>query len=578
MASPVDRYNVTDLVSPFDVRCGMESCMIPMRDGVKLHTVVYFPQKRRKKSPAVIVRSPYTRTNWFELPDSECLRRGIVYVLQACRGTGWSEGEFVPACRDSEMRDFADLMKWMKVQPWFSGRCAMMGASYPGWVQWCAARTGDPALAATAPQVAPVYSCTGSAVPGGGVRLSFTTHWCLSMHHRRTYGYSGVPDYEAMKIDWKLPVIDFDRNAGYPELPAVRKFFLSARTPGKELSAYRRDFPLIHAPALISGGWFDDFKHETVESFLRMKADSASPEARKFTRLVIGPWGHGGLLNPDWFGKKCDHRQLLRLRNRFLFGLLKNPKADPIPGTAAVQYYLLGANRWRESSVWPPPETVRRRMWLHSGGNANTNAGDGSLDWKKPVSDEPPDRYLSNPETPVLSNGGCHASLGFYDRSEQEQRADMLVYTSAPLKKSVAAAGRVNLHFTASCSTPDTDFFATLTLVTPDGRSMRLTSGMIRARFRQGPDRERPVKPNALLEYEIDLSHIAVEFRAGTSIRLEIHGQDFPAFDRNANTGNPVGTDTVMRTSVHTVFHDLLHPAYLEWDEFPGGEKSGMKP
>lgn len=123
-----------------------------MRDGVKLQTIVYFPVNVKKKAPAVFIRTPYTRTTELLYPYNEAHKRGIITIYQACRGTGWSEGVFDPAAPDTEKNDAQDTFLWLEKQPWYNGRCVMLGASYPGWVQWCAMETGDH-LVATAPRL-----------------------------------------------------------------------------------------------------------------------------------------------------------------------------------------------------------------------------------------------------------------------------------------------------------------------------------------------------------------------------------------------------------------------------------------
>ena len=292
-----------------------------------------------------------------------------------------------------------------------------------------------------------------------------------------------------------------------------------------------------------------------------MKSSAATEKARNFTRLVIGPWGHGGLLNPEVFGKDCDYRHLTKWRHTYLFGLLKNPEKDPLSGEPAVRYYMLCENKWYESETWPPAGTKERTFYLHSSGSANTLKGDGTLS-EIPPQQENPDVYLSNPEEPVLSNAGKHASLGCYDRSDVEKRSDVLVYTSPVLTEPVAVSGEVKLRFTAKVTTPDTDFAATLTYVTPEGKSMLVTTGILRARFRD-INKEELLTPGELYDFEISLGHTAVKFMPGCAIRLAICGQHFPMYDRNANSGKTILEDTQLFISRHTIFHDARHPAQL---------------
>ncbi|MBR4666091.1 MAG: CocE/NonD family hydrolase [Lentisphaeria bacterium] len=564
MSKGKDQYNVSTVQEADNISCSIRSIMLPCRDGVRLHTVIYFPVNMPEKAPVILRRSPYCHKNIIEPPDGWALKNGVVSIMQSCRGTAWSEGVFDPAERDSEKKDVEDLFLWLRKQDWFNGRCVMAGASYPGWLQWCAARSGFPELVGTAPRVAPLYSCTGSVLPGGGVRLSFSLSWMLTMHYRCHFGWNDIPNLEEKGLFRHLPVIEADRQSGYGRLAPFRKFMEKAEQPGRHLGIVAGDFKSCRVPAYIVGGWFDLFKTETVESFRLMQAHAKTANARKFTRLTVGPWGHGGLLNPDLFGEHCNYADT-GVEDRTLShlgGLLKDPDRDPLPDEPKVRYYSLGENQWHTADCWPP-EKVRETVWfLHSGGNANSLTGDGRLTARKPGREQP-DVYVSNPDDPVLSNNGGHALLGCYDRTPQQKRSDVLIYNSLVFRRPLAVAGAVRLRFTASASTPDTDFVATLTDVLPDGRAMFLTTGMIRARFRNSLDREELLETGKPYEFEIDLSHIAVTFLPGHAMRLEICGQHFPQFDRNANTGGRLLHDTRLEKSVHTIFHDEAHPAEL---------------
>lgn len=559
-----DRYNVTDIPAPFDISCDMKVLMLPMRDGVKLHTTIYFPPEMPEKSSALIVRSPYCRTTWFELPEARALQHKCVYILQSCRGTAWSEGGvFDPSNTETEKNDAEDLFNWLEQQTWFNGKCAMFGASYPGWAQWCAMRTGHKILTGTAPRVAPLYGCCGAPKAGGGPALSFPIDWLLSMYHRRTYGYSGVPSYNELNVVKQLPIIDADKFVYDKELPIYRNFMQTVNEPASFLEKHLSYFKNITAPAFISGGWFDGFKAETIESFQRMKADAATTAAVKFTRLTIGPWGHAGLLNPELFGAENDYRELLKREEKFIFGLLDDPAADPLgPDDPAVRFFMLGENKWYDSSDWPPVDTAEKVMYLHSNGNAAALADDGYISEAIPRF-EPSDTYISNPANPISPSEGQHKALACYDRTFLEKRSDMLVYTSERFSSPLTVTGNVKLRFYASVDAPDTDFFATLTDLTPDGKSMFLTTGMIRARYRNSPAEEELLVPGEIYQFEISLGDIAVKFMEGHALRLEIYGQDFPARARNHQTGAPILTDTEMRTAECRIYHDAEHPAEL---------------
>ena len=245
-----------------------------------------------------------------------------------------------------------------------------------------------------------------------------------------------------------------------------------------------------------------------------------------------------------------------------MYGLLRHPDRDPLPGKSAVHYFMIGENRWRDSECWPPAGTQEQRWYLHSGGNANTASGDGSITESAPGV-ETPDCFVSDPAHPVLSNRGAHDSLGCYDRREEETRSDVLVYTMPVRKKTLAVTGPVRLRFHAAVSAPDTDFVVHLLDVTPDGRSLWLTGGVLRARYRNGTEKPELLVPNEITEFEVVLNDIAAAFLPGHALRIELCGQDFPTCGRNPNTGNEYTTDPELRCAAVTVYHDAEHPAEL---------------
>ena len=575
MSEQKDRYKVDDLVPPFDISCEIKVLMLPMRDGVKLHTAVYLPPGLTGRAPVLMIRTPYTRTTQFELPSAAALAHRTVFIVQACRGTGWSEGEFFPAREESEISDAEDTFRWLAEQPFFDGRCAMMGGSYPGWVQYCAAFNGNEILKAIAPHVAPIYSCRGALRPGGGNFLGFTLVWNFTMHHRRRYGFSSVPDYRAMKISHHLPVMEADLAAGYGELPAVRKF-LGIDDPDRFFGRNDEKFRNVRAPAFISAGWFDDFKDEAFDAFRRLRKEGATEKVRRFTRLTVGPWGHCAPVNPEYFGADNGLEALNGKRDDFLFGLLAAPEDDPLPGYPAVRCFMAGDNRWMDFPDWPPPDVSERRFFLHSGGNANGANGDGELTEIPPDAAEPADHYVSDPTDPVPDYlGGEHEPQGYFDHRADLIRNDLLVYTSPALTRPRRIAGEVTMSFCASVSAPDTDFFVLLSDVLPDGRSMVMARGMVRGRFRdwtpfpppRGETTGKLLTPGEVYHFTVHLGNCAVNFLPGHRMRVTICGQNFPAFERNAQSGEKAFHDKQLHRASCTVCHDAAHPAFLTLPE-----------
>ena len=532
--------------------------MIPMRDGKRLYTVICFVPGERIPRGTVVFRSPYYHRDYLPLPSEPALKHGLTAVFQSCRGTGWSEGEFFPSDRELEERDGADLLEWIVKQPWSNGKIVLAGSSYSGWTQWAAAYSGNPAVVGMTPHVAPLYSCCVTGRTGGGNSLGFMVSWGLSMYHRNKFGYGNVPKFDVFLNH--LPVNEIDVFAGCGYVEFFRAFSETAKEPWKLLDGIPEKFARITAPAFVSGGWFDGFKEETFLSFKYMKTLAGSAKARNFTRLLVGPWIHGGLVNADVFGAENDQSRLREMSERFRVNLLRDPETDPCPDLPAVQFFLMGENRWCSAEDWPPPHREKVFYFRESGALAE----DGSR------AEESFSSYTYDPADPTPSFNGSRNALGCYDRSDTEQRADVLSFTSAKLKKPLRIAGNVRVRLFASSSAPDTDFYATLTDVCPDGRSLFLTSGMVRARFCKKFGEERFLEPGELREYEIDLSETANTFLPGHAVRVEIHSADFPKDARNPNTTAPVNEGVLLRKAAQKIFHDKLHPSRLILPESTG--------
>jgi putative CocE/NonD family hydrolase len=205
---------------------------------------------------------------------------------------------------------------------------------------------------------------------------------------------------------------------------------------------------------------------------------------------------------------------------------------------------------------------------LHSDGRANSLDGDGVLSRESPGS-EPPDSYVYNPRNPVPTHGGqicCNNVFslgGAYDQREVEAREDVLVYSTPPLDAPVEVVGPVKMILHAASSAPDTDWTAKLADVAPCGYARNLTDGILRARYRNSMTEGKPITPNEIVTYEIDMWATANVFQKGHRIRLEVSSSNFPRFDRNPNTGELPGRSAEMVSALQTVFHDGTHASHL---------------
>jgi putative CocE/NonD family hydrolase len=282
----------------------------------------------------------------------------------------------------------------------------------------------------------------------------------------------------------------------------------------------------------------------------------------------MGPWTHGTQRDPVGeltfgFGAsiafvdlRADFQTMqLRWFDHWLrdtdTGILDEPP---------VKVFQMGANRWLELPDWPPPATARE---LHL-------RAEGGLSDARPDAGEAPDAFDYDPDDPVPTRGGALLMapgfpVGPVNQAPTEARADVLCYTTEPLTNDLPVAGRVSVVLWAASSAPDTDFVARLCDVHPDGRSLNLTDGVIRARHRcmRTGEPPTPIEPGRPYEYEIDLWSTCHVFKAGHRVRLQVTSSNFPRWDRNLNTGEPPATATRMQVARQTVFHDRDRPSRL---------------
>jgi putative CocE/NonD family hydrolase len=228
----------------------------------------------------------------------------------------------------------------------------------------------------------------------------------------------------------------------------------------------------------------------------------------------------------------------------------------------AVRYFVPGPNIWREAGQWPPAESVVQPYYLHSFGHANSLNGDGVLRTDPPGA-QPADGFIYDPSLPFPSDWKDELGhIAMADQRTVEERGDVLVYTTDELKQGVELAGCVHARLFASSSAPDTDFTCRLLDVFPDGSARVLLSGLVRAKFRKGSP-ALLIEPGKAYEYDIELGNIANLFAEGHRIRVEISSSLYPKYDRNLNTGEPLGKGSTYNTASQTVIHNEAMPSAL---------------
>ncbi len=234
-----------------------------------------------------------------------------------------------------------------------------------------------------------------------------------------------------------------------------------------------------------------------------------------------------------------------------------------------VKLFVMGLDQWRDEDDWPLPDTQYRPYYLHSGGHANSAAGDGTLSTDAPA-EEPEDVYLYDPRHPVPTTGGAiliglGPVEGPRDQRAVEAREDVLCYSTPVLEKPVKVTGPIALVLYISSSARDTDFTGKLVDVYPDGRAEILTDGILRARYRESFTEPKLLSSGQIYELRLDLWATSNLFKAGHRIRLEVSSSNFPRFDRNTNTGGTIEKETEKDfvQAVNRISHDAAHPSHL---------------
>ncbi len=551
-----------------------------MKDGVVLYADVYLPEKTGKY-PTLVVRTPYgvQRPGMHETMV-KFAQRGYAVVLQDVRGRYESEGVWEPF-RD-EASDGYETIEWAAAQAWSNGRVGTQGGSYLGHNQWAAASERPPHLVAIFPILASTNIYANWWGMGGAFRLSFNYGWGVVRMPNKImlpqYWHTAAFMPENKKYEnilMHLPLKDGDLQSAGHEVPHYRDWIehQSYDSYWKKISDEER-FDRIEVPTHTLGGWFDIFVMGTINGYVGMKNHGANEEARRGTRMIIGPWGHGSSQSFGGVDFTPDaERDYFELQLRFYDYHLKginNGLAEEKP----VELFYMGVNQWRNEDDWPIPGTDYKNLYITSGGSANSVRGDGRLTFEKPAQSNS-DNYRYDPDQPVPTIGGNNCCgtptlSGPRDQRPLERREDVLVYTSDFLEEPITIAGPVKMVLNAQTDGPDTDWMIKLIDVHPDGYAMPVSEGILRARFREGLDKMKLLKPGQQYQYEITLTGTANVFKPGHRIRIDITSSNFPQFDRNPNTGEDLGASEKVRVANQTIYHGGANASYLVLPTVPG--------
>jgi putative CocE/NonD family hydrolase len=544
--------------------------MIPMRDGVKLHTTICAPKQSVQPLPIMMNRTPYgiagsagrLRGSYKELADD-----GYIFVFQDIRGRFGSEGTFMMMrpVRDrrnlnsvDEATDAYDTVEWLIANvPGNNGRVGQLGVSYDGWLTAMAMLEPHPALRAVSPQASPADMWLGDDFfHNGAFRLSYGFEYATSMESSKQTDQFRFDRYDT--YDWYLALGALSNvNAHYlhGKIPTWNDFVAHpSYDPFWKRQTLVPYLTSVRVPTLNVAGWWDQ---EDFYGPLRIYEVLEQHDDKGLNFLVVGPWNHGGWYRGDGsslgqiqFGSPTGSYFREKIQVPWFAFFLKD-KGEP-PGFEAATFEA-GANAWRTWDDWPPESlTTHKDLYFYP---------EGRLSFEPPA--EPTetafDNYVSDPDHPVpyrhrpvqatyFPYGSGWSTWLVEDQRFVDDRSDVLSWESAPLDEDIPIAGKIVAHLFASTTGGDSDWVVKLIDVFPErmpedwrmaGYQLMVANEIFRGRYRRSYERPEPIPPNEVTAYTIDLHTQNYCFKKGHRIMVQVQSTWFPLIDRNPQSFVP---------------------------------------
>jgi putative CocE/NonD family hydrolase len=393
-----------------------------------------------------------------------------------------------------------------------------------------------------------------------------------------------MPPVDWSKALWHLPVMDLLKSVDGPKgifadpAPVATGGRMIQRAPNDPAwykgGLYHDDEP-FGVPSLWLMSWYDVSIGPNLALFNHVSKNAKDPEVANNQLALVAPVTHCAY-------RRATEETIVGERNlgdaRFdydalIYGWfdywLKGEKNGITETTPKVQYYTMGMNKWQSSGTWPPEGAEMVTYYLTSSGKANSIFGDGKLTTAEVGTEDHADRFTYDPANPVTSYGGnvcCTGNAitaGSFDQQKMEARQDILVYTTDPLAEGAEVSGTIEITLYVSSDAKDTDFTVKLVDVHPDGRAYNLDETILRARYREGYDKQVFMEAGQVYELPISPMSTSNYYPAGHRIRIEVSSSNFPRFTRNLNTGGNNYDETEGVVAHNAVHHSRQYPSQI---------------
>ena len=548
------------------------------RDGVTLRADIYRPAGQGP-FPVLLQRTPYNKDGTASFA-TKATARGFMVVVEDVRGRYASEGEWYTFRHETD--DGYDAVEWAAGLPGSNGKVGMFGGSYVGATQMLAAIGAPPHLAGICPVVTASNYHENWTYQGGALTQWFDQSWTGGLA-QDTMERLVREASNARVGESKLPLTDFPlfnltfTPGGQGQSEKLAPYYLDWLAHPTYDDYWKqwsieRDYSRIQVPALTIAGWYDLFQGGSLRNYMGLRDHAGNAKARGTQRLLVTIGGHAGIgrkIGSVDYGPAAaqyDEDEITLEWYEYLFQGKQNRWAD---ASHPVRIFVMGKNEWRDEAAWPLANAQSARYYLHSDGKANSAAGTGSISPAKPAG-EKSDSFLDDPANPVPTVGGplccdfAHLAPGPFDQSKVEARPDVLVYSTSPLNSDLEITGPISAELWASSTAVDTDLTAKLVDVSPDGKAINITEGILRLSFRDSTlGQPKPLTPGEPVKVTVDLWATSQVFLKGHRIRLEVAGSNFPRFDRNLHTGKRAAVSSEFQPATTILLHDAAHPSAL---------------